>query len=215
MRWRLPTSAPDFTSGPVRETPLDAPCPVCGKSPLRLRSLEMELPYFGDAIQTTLVCTACGYRHGDLLLTRHREAIRITLRVAREEQLSDRVARSSSATIRIPELEAAMEPGPRAEAFVSNVEGVLRRFLGIVQGQEAVADARSRRATLARVRRRIEGMIEGKEPFTFVIEDPTGNSDVQDGEAVRDFLSPEEAAALKSSETMVDLSSLAWSEEDK
>ena len=175
----------------------------------------MDLPYFGDAIQTTLACPACGYRHGDLLLTRHREAIRITLRVVRPEQLSDRVARSSSATIRIPELGASMEPGPRADAFVSNVEGVLRRFLSVVQGQEAVADTRSARATLVRVRQRIEGMIEGKEPFTFIIEDPTGNSDVQDDEAARDFLSPKEAAALKSSETMVDLSDLAWPDEDE
>lgn len=215
MRGRLPKPAPEFASGPIRETTLDAPCPVCGHSPLTLRSLEMDLPYFGDAIQTTLACIACGYRHGDLLLTRHREAIRITLRVVRPEQLSDRVARSSSATIRIPELGAAMEPGPRADAFVSNVEGVLRRFLSVVQGQEAVADTRSARATLVRVRQRIEGMIEGKEPFTFIIEDPAGNSDVQDDEAVRDFLSPEEAAALKSSETMVDLSDLAWPDEDE
>ncbi len=175
----------------------------------------MDLPYFGDAIQTTLSCGACGYRHGDLLLTRRREPVRITVRVARAEQLSDRVARSSSATIRIPELEAAMEPGPRAEAFVSNVEGVLRRFLGVVQGQEAVAATKTTRATLARVRRRIEGMIAGKEPFTFVIEDPTGNSDVHDDEAVRRFLSPDEAAALKSSETMIDLSGLAWAGEDE
>ena len=175
----------------------------------------MDLPYFGDAIQTTLTCTACGYRHGDLLLTRHREAMRITLRVVRPEQLSDRVARSSSATIRIPELEAAMEPGPQADAFVSNVEGVLRRFLGVVQGQEAVAETKASRVILAQVRRRIDGMIEGKEPFTFVLEDPTGNSDVQDDEAVREFLSPEEAARLKSSETMIDLSTLAWSDEDE
>jgi zinc finger protein len=175
----------------------------------------MDLPYFGDAIQTTLTCSACGYRHGDLLLTRRLEAVRITLRIDRPEQLSDRIARSSSATIRIPELGAAMEPGPRAEAFVSNVEGVLRRFLDVVQGQEAVADSKSSRTALARTRRRIESMIDGKERFTLVLEDPTGNSDIQDEAAARAPLSADEAAALKSSETMIDLSDLAWAQEDE
>ncbi len=202
-------SDPEFATGPIRETTLDASCPVCGRSPLTLRSLEMDLPYFGDAIQTTLACSACGYRHGDLLLTRRRDAVRITLRVTKPEQLSDRVARSSSATVRIPELEASMEPGPRAEAFVSNVEGVLRRFLAIVEGQAAMAGTKARHATLARVRRRIEGMIAGGERFTFILEDPTGNSDLQDDEAVRESLSSEEAAKLRSSEAMVDLSDLA------
>ena len=200
--------------GPVRETSLEAPCPVCGHSPLSVRSLQMNLPYFGDALQTTLVCLACGYRHGDLLLTRHGEPMRVTLRVERPDALSARVARSSSATIRIPELGASMEPGPRAEAFVSNVEGVLRKFLDVVQGQEAVADSRSRRATLAAVRRRIGGMIEGKEPFTFILEDPTGNSDVQHEDAVREVLSKEEAARLKSSEMSIDLSDLARADQD-
>lgn len=180
-----------------------------------MRSLEMDLPYFGEAIQTTLVCPACGYRHGDLLLTRHREAMRVILRVADASGLSARVARSSSATIRVPELGAAMEPGPRAEAFVSNAEGVLRKFLDVVQGQEAVADSRASRASLASVHRRIQGMIEGKEPFTLILEDPTGNSDIHHGDAQRELLSKEEAAKLKSSETMIDLSGLAWADEDE
>jgi zinc finger protein len=198
----------------MRETSLDAPCPVCAHSPLTLRSIELDLPYFGNAIQTTLTCSACGYRHADLLLTRVREPLRITLRVQRPEQLSDRVARSSSATIRILELGAVMEPGPRAEAFVSNVEGVLRKFLDVVQGQQAVARRRSAKSSLAGVRRRIEGMIEGHEPFTFILEDPTGNSDVQDSDAVREFLSEAEAATLKSATNVIDLSNLAWSDEE-
>ena len=165
-------------------------------------------------MQTTLQCAACGYRHNDLLLTRHREPVRITLRVARPDQRSARVARSSSGTIRIPELEAVMEPGPRAEAFISNVEGVLRRFLDVVQGQQAVARPPDERARLAAVRARLEAMIEGREPFTFVLEDPTGNSDVVHADAVRKTLSPKEAARLKSSEAIVDLADLLGPDEE-
>jgi zinc finger protein len=174
----------------------------------------MDLPYFGEGLQTTLLCPSCGYHHGDMLLMRHRPPSRVTLRVERPDRLSARVARSSNGTIRIPELGAAMEPGPQADAFVSNVEGVLRKFLDVVEGQEAVASSRSARATLAAVRHRIGRMIDGKEPFTFILEDPTGNSDVHHADAVREVLSEKEAASLKSSEMILDLSDLAPSEKD-
>ncbi len=178
-----------------------------------LRSLDLELPYFGGALQTTLLCPACGYRHGDLLLTRHREPARLTLRVAQPDERAARVARSSSGTLRIPELGAVMEPGPRAEAFVTNVEGVLRKFLDVVEGQEAVAESDEARDRLREVHLRIEGMIEGRETFTFVLEDPTGNSEILHANVVRTVLTAKEAGRLKSSETVIDLDDLARSED--
>ncbi len=207
--------SPDVARGPVRETPIDTPCPVCGHAPLVLRSLELELPYFGGALQTTLLCPACGYRHGDMLLTRHSEPMRLTLQVLRPEHRSARVARSSSGTIRIPELGASMEPGPRADAFVSNVEGVLRKFLDVVRGQEAVAGSESERRRLGAVHARIDAMLEGREPFTFILEDPTGNSDILQPDVVRTPLSREEAARLRSSEAILDLADLARADEEE
>lgn len=206
---------PDIARGPVRETSVEAPCPVCGRSPLALRSLDLDLPYFGEALQTTLVCTACGYHHGDLLLARHRDPVRATLRVVRPEHLSARVARSSSGTVRIPEIGAAMEPGPRAEAFISNVEGVVRKFLEVVRGQEAMADADEERIRIASIRDRIELMAEGGEPFTFILEDPTGNSDILHEDVVRKALSAKEASRLKSSEAVLDLADLVPPDEEE
>lgn len=194
---------------------MDASCPACGHRPLVLRSLDLELPYFGGALQSTLLCGACGYHHGDLLLTRQREPERITLRVQRPDHLDARVARSSSGTVRIPEIEASMEPGPRAEAFVSNVEGVVRKFLDIVLGQEAVAETPAARERLAAVHARLEGMVEGREPFTFVLEDPTGNSDVLHPDVERRTLSRSEAELLKSSEAVLDLADLATADEEE
>lgn len=209
----LPT--PDVARGPLQETVLDAPCPVCGHTPLRVRSLPLELPYFGEALQTTVLCNVCAYRHGDLLLTRSAEPIRVTLHVDRPEHLSARVARSSSGTVRVPELGAAMEPGPRAEAFVSNVEGVMRKFLDVVQGQEAVAEGAAARRRLRAVHQRIEDMIEGREAFTFVLEDPTGNSAVLHPDAVRVRLSRQEASRLKSAEFVIDLAGRKDPEEEE
>lgn len=211
----LSAPTPDIARGPGREAAIDAPCPVCGHRPMVLRSLDLDLPYFGGALQTTLLCPGCGYHHADLLLTTRREPVRLTLRVERPDQLSARVARSSSGTVRVPEIGAMMEPGPRAEAFVSNVEGVLRKFLDVVQGQEAVAPASADRKRVAAVRARIEGLIEGREPFTFILEDPTGNSAVVHADTVRETLSPEEAAKLKSPEAVFDLADVMTADEEE
>jgi zinc finger protein len=108
-----------------------------------------------------------------------------------------------------------MEPGPRAEAFVSNVEGVLRKFLDVVQGQEAVAETAAKRKRLRSVHARIQGLIDGAEPFTFILEDPTGNSAVLHEDVVREVLSPEEAARLKTSETVLDLADLVPADEEE
>ncbi len=78
-------------------------------------------------------------------------------------------------------------------------------FLDVVQGQEATAGSDEDSARLGAVRARIEAMIEGREPFTFVLEDPTGNSDVLQADVVRTKLSRHEAARLRSSEPVLDL----------
>ncbi len=108
-----------------------------------------------------------------------------------------------------------MEPGPRADAFVSNVEGILRKFLDVVRGQEAVAGSKAESRRLVEVHARVDAMIEGREPFTFILEDPTGNSDILQADVVRTPLSAEETARLRSSETVLDLADLAREDEEE
>ena len=48
------------------------------------------------------------------------------------KQLKSRVVRSSSCTVRIPELDLQVNPGSNATGYVSNVEGVLNRFVEVI-----------------------------------------------------------------------------------
>jgi len=54
-----------------------------------------------------------------------------------------------------------MEPGPRAEGFVNNVEGVVRRFLDVLEGQIATADAEDQERMVV-ARDWLSEMIEGR-----------------------------------------------------
>jgi zinc finger protein len=180
---------------PFDEVPIDTPCPQC-QGPLRMITARLDLPVFGDALQTTIHCTDCAFRHADVLLTREGRPMRDSLHVTDEERRRARVVRSQSGTVRIPELGAAMEPGPAADAFITNAEGVLWRFRDVAAG--AVATGTEERPNAAQeVVDRMDAMIEGKEPFTVIIEDPSGNSAILHGATERVPLTPDEAASLK------------------
>ena len=75
---------------------------------------------------------ACGFRHSDTILLTQKEPVRYTLAVETIDDLDARVIRSSSGTIRVPELGVDIEPGFASESYISNVEGVLDRIEGIV-----------------------------------------------------------------------------------
>lgn len=198
--------------GPIKESRLPSPCPLCGLSNVVMRSVPLDLPYFGEAFQTTLRCEDCGFRHADLMLTRTAEPRRVTLAISQLELLNVRVARSSSGTIRIPELGARMDPGPRSEAFVSNVEGVLHRFRDVSKTAMALATTKKGRERAERALARIEECIGGRRAFTLILEDPTGNSDIVHTDTIRERLKPEEIVGLRTSEVSVDVQDLARAE---
>jgi len=182
---------------PVREVALESACPMCGAQPLLMRSLRLDIPYFGDALQTTVLCRECGFRHADVIHTELGAPTRNTLRVRRAEDVNARVVRSSSCTIRIPEVGAVMEPGPQSEAFISNVEGVLGRFRDILGFLVRNAESDRRRAEARASLRAVDEMVEGRRPFTVILDDPFGNSGILHDEAEVRPLTEHEVKNLK------------------
>ncbi|HLB68934.1 MAG TPA: ZPR1 zinc finger domain-containing protein [Thermoplasmata archaeon] len=161
---------------PVHEVALASACPMCGSHPLTMRSFRLDIPFFGDALQTTILCGPCGFRHADVIHTAQGSPTRHQLRVQRPDDLNARIVRSSSCTVRIPEIGGLMEPGPRSDAFISNAEGVLRRFRDILGFMSRNEETKARQAKARASLKAIDEMIDGQRPFTIVLEDPFGNS---------------------------------------
>lgn len=181
-----------------RATIDEAICPACGGKGLEYTAEPVELPFMGTSLEVLLRCEVCGYRHTDFVLTEHREPTRYSYVVTRAEDMSVRVVRSGSGTIRIPELGVTIEPGAASEAFVSNVEGVLVRV-------ERVLDQLLRDAEDQSMRDRIQDLLdtfglmrEGKAPpVTLVIDDPFGNSAILGEGAQHEAIPADEAERLK------------------
>ena len=92
-----------------------------------------EIPYFGEHTQVTVLCHSCGWRQTDFIPAEGRKPGGWTFDIESESDLSVRVVRSSSCTVCIPELDLEVNPGSAATGFVTNMEGLLVRFVDIVK----------------------------------------------------------------------------------
>ncbi|MFO7710734.1 MAG: ZPR1 zinc finger domain-containing protein [Candidatus Woesearchaeota archaeon] len=108
-------------------------CPICGTGRLTVNSMLYSVPFFNELAMFTIKCNTCNFTHNDVFSAEDRPPSRWTLRVGNERLLRVRVVRSSSGTIRMPEFGIVIEPGPGADSFISNVEGVLSRTRPVVE----------------------------------------------------------------------------------
>ena len=181
-------------------TPME--CPACGHKGMKSIVSTLDLPMLGDALETTLICPKCGFRTSDVMITGQNEPVRYTFHVKSAEDINARVVRSTSGTIRIPELGILIEPGPASESFISNIEGVLMRVMEVLQGLEF---GEGEAAAVEGRKKEIEEAMNAGIPFTFIIEDPFGNSAILHERAKKEVLSHDEAGQLKTGELILPL----------
>jgi len=175
-------------------------CPICGgKGTLKALQYVHDIPYFGKVMESTIICERCGYRNADVMILEDRPPKLYSVRVEEEKDLFTRVVRSKSGTIELEEIGVKIEPGPAAEGFVSNVEGVLERVRETLimakhfRKQEGDEEAVKRAEEILQY---IEEVREGKKPLTVRIMDPLGNSALI-GEKVKSrLLTQEEIKSL-------------------
>jgi len=151
-------------------------CPICGGKTLESSMTSVNIPYFSEIFLIRVQCSSCGYRTSDFMNTRYGKPIRCTYEVKGEKELTARVIRASTGTIRIPELGTTIEPGPASQAFITNVEGVIARILDVAEIASEWVESEEERRRCDIAIERIKKAKSGELPFTLIIEDPFGNS---------------------------------------
>ena len=176
------------------QSEVDAPCPQCLKEDaLTMLSMSSEIPYFGEHTQITVICESCGWKHTDFIPSDGEKPGYSSLVVDNSEKCSARVVRSSSGTIRIPELELEVSPGGSSSGFVSNVEGVIKRFEdavgSILRGN--ADDEKILQASLELLES-LRKMKSGSSNFLIELLDPRGRSQIIHNDAIiRDLMKNE------------------------
>ncbi len=165
-------------------------CPACGAT-IEIVHHRIDIPHFPDLLLVTIACDACGYRHTDTIIPEERDPVRWMVWIDEPGDLATRVVRSTTGTIRIPELGLSVEPGTACEGFVTNIEGVLSRFERAVATVLADPGSDDERAAALNMLETLAAAREAAFPFTVILEDPAGNSALVGKKAEKTPLAPE------------------------
>ena len=184
----------------LNEMKIDCPVCECKNSMIVITKTE-NIPYFGEIMESTAKCHDCGYKHSDIMCLEQKEPVRYELKVDKSN-LNARVIRSQSATISIPELGLKVEPGPRSQGYVSNIEGVLTRFHdAVITAMNLVEDEQSKE-NASNILKELERVKNGEDTVTVIIEDPFGHSIIIHEDALKRELTLEEIKNLKTGFTV-------------
>ena len=172
-------------------------CPVCAVEGFATSIMkEIEIPHFGKVLETTIQCKKCGFKHSDVIALEHNDPAKYSLKIS-EETLSVRVVRSQSATVTIPEIGVKVEPGPKSEGYVTNVEGILTRFEGAVKKAMQLFQDEQSQTNAQNTLEAIEELINGERTATLIIDDPFGQSNIVSDDVVISEIPEEELQNLK------------------
>lgn len=153
-------------------------CPACsveGKAKSIMK--ELEIPHFGKVLETTIQCPECGFKHSDIIALEQNDPAKYVLEI-NKNTLTVRVVRSQSATVSIPELGVKVEPGPKSEGYVTNVEGILNRFEDAVKKALNLFDDEPSQINGKNTLKQIQELKKGNGTATLIIHDPFGQSNI-------------------------------------
>lgn len=162
-------------------TEIESLCMNCYKNGTT-RLLLTKIPFFKEIIVSSFSCPHCCWSNTEIQSAGRiqDQGICYTLKVKTKKDLNREVVKADSATTRIPEVDFEIPPFTQKGAL-STIEGLLDRAVAGLEQEQPV-----RRATHPEVADKIDEFIqklkklkEVESEFTLVIEDPSGNSFVE------------------------------------
>jgi zinc finger protein len=118
-----------FKKKDINKEELDFDCPVCKKGQLILSKTIHNLPDGDKILIMKFECNKCDFTKNDIIpVDTPIKPSKFILKVNEKEDLESKIFRSFSGVLEIPELEIEIEPGPAADFFITNVEGILQRM---------------------------------------------------------------------------------------
>ena len=187
-----------------KQATMKTDCPVCGgKNTASYLTQTHELAYFGEIVESTIQCEKCGFRHNDVLATEQKDPAKHSLTITKNS-LDSRVVRSQSATVSLPEIGIKVEPGPKSEGYISNVEGVLVRFVRATERALNMFRDDLSQENGKKVLDNLNKVLDGEMETLLLIEDPFGQSKIMDVRAKTEPLTDEELKNLKTGFTVID-----------
>ena len=160
------------------------PCPLCNEKTLILTERETEVPYFGKVYLFSMTCDNCKYHKADIEATEQKDPAKYEFEISSEEDMNIRVVKSSEATVKLPHI-ATISPGPAAQGYVTNIEGILNRVKHQIEVAKEAEEDEEDRKKAKNLLKKLLNIAWGKEKQKLIIEDPSGNSAIISDKAVK------------------------------
>ena len=168
------------------------PCPLCHEKTLILTERDTEVPFFGKVAMFSMTCTSCKYHKADVEAIEKKDPTKFEFEISSEDDMKVRVVKSSEATVKLPHI-ATITPGPAAQGFVTNIEGILRRVKYQIEAAKEMEEDDSEKKKAKNLLKKILNIAWGKEKQKLIIEDPSGNSAIISDKAIKTQLKVKKA----------------------
>lgn len=173
-----------------RVTVMESDCLYCGERG-ELRMLLTRIPYFRDIILMSFQCMnheQCNARYTELQPANELQPTGVIYSLfidqhntpsIVEADLKRQIIKSDTAIIRIPEIQFELPSSGRGE--INTVEGIVQQFSDNIRGQLPHIESSnpSQYTQLNQLVDRLNDMSAGKSSFTLEIDDPAGNSYIE------------------------------------
>ena len=153
-------------------------CPSCQEGIIDIIKSIYDLPDGDKMLILKFECNTCNFHKNDIIpLTTNMEPGMMTLQVTNENDLKSKIYRSPAGKLEIPELDLIVEPGPRADFYYTNVEGILFRFESAVSIYKNNLEKNDPEITeIEELLENLKTAMDGQFKFTLRIIDPQGGS---------------------------------------
>ena len=167
--------------GDISPTEIESYCMNCGENGIT-RLLLTVIPHFKQVILMAFECPHCGTKNNEI---QSGSAIAekgciSTLKVSDAKDLSRQIVKSESASISFKELDFEIPPSTQ-RGILSTIEGILDRAIeGLSQEQDQRKELDlNLYEKVQDVISKLKEYMDGKESFTFILNDPSGNSYIE------------------------------------
>ncbi|XP_010079362.1 PREDICTED: zinc finger protein ZPR1 [Pterocles gutturalis] len=169
-------------------------CPECN-APASTNMKLVQIPHFKEVIIMATNCDSCGHRTNEVKSggAIESQGTRITLRITDPSDMTRDILKSETCSVEIPELEFELGMGALGGKFTT-LEGLLKDIAELVEKNPfTLGDSSmpSRTEKLQEFIGKLHEIMEGKTTAHFIMDDPAGNSYLQN------VYAPEEDPELK------------------
>ncbi|KAH7660782.1 zinc finger protein [Dioscorea alata] len=171
----------DASVAPLHQ--VESLCMRCGENGIT-RLLLTRIPHFRELILMAFECPHCNERNNEVQFAGEIQpkgcCFRLQVPAGSSEMLNRQVVKSDSATIKIPELDFEIPPEAQ-RGTLSTLEGILMRAadeLQALQEERKKVDPKTAEA-IDQFLLKLRSVASGDATFTFILDDPAGNSFIE------------------------------------